>query len=108
MPEWLEKRKAVIVKVKKDARILTIDSLEDLIKLCDDYPGKVIDFLKTYRFIDWEKVSKNYDGVYLTEKGQMATRWSQPSLYGWDCESTLWFRDVFEKARLYNGELIRR
>lgn len=30
--------------------------------------------------------------MHLTSEGQWRTRMSSPSLYGWDCESTLFFR----------------
>jgi len=50
--------------------------------------------------MDWEEIAKHYDGVMLTEAGQVHTRYSRPlSLYGWDCESTVWFRDVFEGVK---------
>jgi len=50
--------------------------------------------------MDWERISKEYDAVMLTEDGQVHTRFSRPlSLYGWDCESTVWFRDVFESVK---------
>ena len=50
--------------------------------------------------MDWEQISKEYDAVMLTEEGEIITRFSTPlSLHGWDCESTLWFRDVFESVK---------
>ena len=40
--------------------------------------------------IDFEKMLElGYDAIYLTEKGQKETRFSTPSLYGWDCECVL-------------------
>ena len=39
---------------------------------------------------DFEKMlEQGYDAIYLTEKGQKETRFSTPSLYGWDCECVL-------------------
>ena len=39
---------------------------------------------------DFEKLIKlKYDAIYLTEKGEKETRFSDPSFYGWDCESVL-------------------
>ena len=34
-------------------------------------------------------VNLGYDAIFLTEKGQHETRFSEPSLYGWDCECVL-------------------
>jgi len=44
-----------------------------------------------FEAIDFEAmVEQGIDGIYLTEKGQIDTRWSHPrSLYGWDCETVL-------------------
>ena len=53
--------------------------------------------------LDWEQIAREYDGVRMTNKRQWTTRMPRDikdmnlSLYGWDCESTLWFRDVFSK-----------
>jgi hypothetical protein len=47
--------------------------------------------------IDFEKLSQNYDGIWLTEQGNGETHLSFPyNLYSWDCESILWFRWCFE------------
>jgi hypothetical protein len=74
------------------ARIAHIDTYSDLAALVAAYPGPGVDT----RFPDWEAVSRDYDAVHLTDAGQWATRLSHPhDLYGWDCESTLWFRWCF-------------
>lgn len=94
---------------RPQARIYTVDDRDDLIKLVNAYPGtssvrnghearltKTLDLFG--RFPDWEAVSKDYDGVHLTSRGQGATRSpieGAPNLSGWDCESTLWFRWAF-------------
>jgi len=50
--------------------------------------------------IDFEKLSQAYDGIWLTEQGNAATRLSFPyNLYSWDCESILWFRWCFERVK---------
>ena len=42
------------------------------------------------RFIDFELLSKKYDGIFLTGKGEAKTRLiDKYSLYGWDCECLL-------------------
>ena len=67
--------------------IYTIDSLQDLIDLQETYPNN--------DQVDWVAVSKNYDAVHLTKRGQKRTALSTPDLYGWDVESTVWFKQKF-------------
>lgn len=74
------------------AKILTINSLKDLISL----PTENLVDAKGWTRISWgisldfEKIAKKYDAIHLTCSGQYATRFSSPlSLYGWDCESVL-------------------
>lgn len=108
MPEWIVDMHAFLLTVSPTARVYTIDSLGDLVSLVSKYPLKTdIPQLKQFEWIDWEAVSRDYDGVYLTDEGQWATRFSTPSLYGWDSESTLWFRNVFTKVVPYEGVLVR-
>ncbi len=86
------------------ARVYTIDTLEDLLRLCDRFPA-VCDHPRDCAplrrdladvWLGWRRVAEVYDAVHLTEKGQWRTRLSMPTnLYGWDCESTLWFRWAF-------------
>ena len=90
---------------KHDARIFTIDSYKDLERLMDQY--RIKSKLKFANFyarranysIDFEKMAQDYDGIHLTRKGQILTKKSYPyNLDGWDVESTIWFRWVFDKA----------
>ena len=90
-PDWI-KGIAHLFTIKPTVRIYTINSLDDL-KAC---PCQKTDTRTIYgRFetrIDFEKMAEFYDGIHLTEEGQWKTRMSEPNLYGWDCESTLWLR----------------
>jgi len=108
-PGWLV-GKYYIVYPKKEAKIFRINSYKDLSYLFENYPLTEHEFLdlmpKYTKFIDWVKVSKDFDAVHMTEKGELIARGNCTfflqdgySLYGWDCESTLWFRDVFEKIK---------
>jgi len=67
---------------------ITINSQADLSQL-PWYPP--VAGLNLMEAIDFEKLAAGgVDGVYLTEQGQWATRFSHPrSLYGWECESIL-------------------
>lgn len=80
-----------------DARVYEIDSYSDLATLCKRhghrYDSKGLDYTKP----NWSSISEEYDAVHLTARGETATRLSLPlDLYGWDCESTLWFRWKFD------------
>lgn len=81
-----------------DAQVYVVDCMADLETLwkCHKLPPLVAG---SFPRINWRAVARAYDGVRLTEKGQWATRLTQPlSMYGWDCESTFWFRWFFEKV----------
>jgi hypothetical protein len=66
-------------------KVLIIDSLKDM--------EDKIPFINLKEYIhicniDFERLSKEYDAILLTENGEKETRFSIPkSLYGWDCES---------------------
>lgn len=86
-----------ILKPKKDAKILIIDSFDDLWSLYVKFSFENLEKFKG--FLDYEAISKSYDAINLTKKGEIETRFSpEISLYGWDCESTLWFRWVFDSV----------
>ena len=99
---------ACVFEFKKDARVFIIDSQPDLMKLFQivgDYTPVELDFeLTRMKTLDFEKASKLYDVIYLTERGQLTTRLpiENPSynLYGWDCESCVVLNfDVIAKQR---------
>jgi hypothetical protein len=109
--EDVSKKPIYLLTVKPTARLYTIDSYKDLKRLIEKYPFVVqarrFDSF-TQTFPDWEAISKDYDGVHMTSKGQGETRLSRPySLYGWDVESTLWFRNVFDKVIPFKGKVRR-
>ncbi len=45
--------------------------------------------------LDFEKLARDFDGIWLTAEGQWDTRMTSPNLYGWDVECVLFFRWVF-------------
>ncbi len=64
--------------------IFVIDGLNDLRKM------SFVSESYRLKYPDYEElVSRGYDAIHLTVKGQDATRFSKPDLYGWDCESVL-------------------
>ncbi|KRT93078.1 hypothetical protein AB447_203860 [Bacillus glycinifermentans] len=88
-----------------DARVYTVSTLADLLWLHEKYEQKnagVPDFIKS---LDFEKMTDDFDAIHLTKEGQQQTRHSRPvNLWGWDSESTHWFRWCFEKVE-YIGKV---
>jgi hypothetical protein len=67
-----------------NGNILIIDSYDDLLQL----PFYSVKDYCCLKYPDFEKLSKKYDAILLTVKGEHETRLSSPkNLYGWDCES---------------------
>lgn len=88
-----------------DARIYEINIEEDLQYLVPKYintdclDSDFPQFMKnSFAILDYEKMKNDYDGIHLTELGQIATRFTIPSLYGWDVECTLWLNPAWEKV----------
>lgn|ERR1035437_4124260 len=68
------------------AKILLIDSLDDLIAL----PKVTFSIGDSYKeqYPDFKLLATLCDAIWLTEEGQRDTHLSHPyNLYGWDCES---------------------
>ena len=87
MPNWT-KNYGVVFELKDDTIIYTINTYEDLEKLYNKYP-KESNLLGFSKLIDFEKASKDYDVIFLTNEGQWATRFGDINLYGWDIECIL-------------------
>lgn len=94
MPGWVCTNNFLLT-VDPNAKVYVINSLDDLEQLLAMYPYS--GFMSEYfSYVDWAAMANaGWDGVQVTEAGQRATRYSNPGLYGWDCESTAWFRWVF-------------
>lgn len=95
-----------LLDVEDDAIVYEINTPEDLQKLCDTLERAgcpdILEQLNCASCLDWENISKVFDGVRLTEQGQWNTRLSQPNFNGWDSESTVWFRNKFKKREKFN------
>lgn len=100
----------VIFELKENTKIYTIDKLEDLEILYNKYKAKDINNAFNNKRLDFEKISKEYDALYLTVKGQIETRFgmdwfSSLNLYGWDCETMLVFNfDCIENQQYVDLE----
>lgn len=83
------------------ARLLLIDSQAHLAAIIDRYPAAQNPHIHRAGYPDWPAMAADWDGVYLTDQGQWATRLPDtgPDLYGWDMESCLWLRPAYTVGR---------
>jgi hypothetical protein len=84
----------------KPARILIIDTHQDLVDAIQDYHFVGSEPRSYYAedYLDFEEIAEDYDAVHLTDRGQWKTRRTRPGLYGWDLESTVWLRWMFSEV----------
>lgn len=88
------------------ARIVLIDSLQDLIALVRRYPNppEASPYDDSHLFPDWPRVAADWDAVYLTEDGARATAAEDPAeataphLDGWDRAAVLWLNPTYSVA----------
>ena len=101
----LEKlNEGIIFELEDYANIFVVDSYEDLLELSKKYSYEKEGFkIISRKLIDFEKMSKDYDGLFLTERGESQTRYtSKVNFYGWDCSSLLLFNiDVIKNQEKY-------
>jgi hypothetical protein len=67
-------------------KTLVVDGADDLCKI-----PWVVNSSFTVIVPDFKRMSLEYDAIHLTKNGLAETRFSQPDLYGWDCECVLIF-----------------
>lgn len=89
-------------KVKDNADIYVINSAEDLTSLLDVY-GYLEDPRYRKYLVDYNKMSRDYDGIFLTDKGNwechsyIEYKNGFTDLNAWDCESiVVWNPNVIE------------
>lgn len=77
----------------KTENLLCINSYEDMENKMIK-PGFIYLKCRTIQYVDFERISQQYDGIWLTVKGEQETRYSRPyCLYAWDCETVLLFNE---------------
>jgi hypothetical protein len=100
-----------LIEVNKDANLYVVDTVEDMNYLFDTYGYFPFEGTKL-EYIDFLLMAKDFDGLHLTEHGQAVTRHpnflaqtgndilnGMRSFYGWDVESTHFFRNVFDDIK---------
>jgi hypothetical protein len=120
MPEWAADCTAAIFEVRESTRLVRIDHSRVYYRLCGSCPRTDLpDFVQEMgeRYLDWQEVARYWDAVHLVDdigRGcwHDTGRGYAPELYGWDCESTAWFRPaesllLREVVPVKEGRLVR-
>ena len=86
------------------ARVLVVDTQNDLIRIVDAYPASYGLHLSCIddRYPDWPALAANgWDALYLTDNGQWETRLPPhgPNLYTWDVATVFWLRPAYTVGR---------
>lgn len=90
----LERKKATQgILLEPGGKVYHLDDQSDYDRLFAKFPRKG---MFDEDFIDWEAVSRAYDGVHISRQGirnlaSLGSTNNDPPLYGWDVESTVWF-----------------
>lgn len=89
-----------ILEPENPVDLLVIDDARDLYSALAEYErDDVPEFVgRVFSPFDWDALADDFDGFRVSERGQIATRFSTPGLYGWDAESTVWFRWAFSSV----------
>jgi len=110
-------KRVFIVKPKDDAKLYEVNSIEDWYNLFEKYTSYIVELDRNFPptklgYIDFELLSKDFDGLRISNKGlsdimkynQMARYYKDDMpkipIDEWDVESTLWFRNVFDKISI--------
>lgn len=88
-----------------DAIVYEVNDAADLDALVAKYGAEPEHSFRSglFPYLDFDAFAADgYSGVHLTDDGQWATRhrreYDEWSLYGWDCECTLWVRWPFRSV----------
>jgi len=104
-----------IITLKENARVLKIDTRQDLYNVKETIIINAGPYAR--KMLDFELLAKNYDAIWLTENGQIETRFpayydnistrdenAAFDLYGWDCESVL----ILNKEVILQYEMLNK
>lgn len=103
--------KAWALEIDEEAKVFVIDSKDDT-KQLDELGCLFVNEIGNKQ-IDFEKLAGIFDGVHFTENAR-GEDWLSISLhgsdecvdlYGWDVESTVWFRWMFKNIEELEGVL---
>ena len=86
MPQWVG-HSGFLYDVSPSARILTINSDRDAMRVANKYGMNTTDIMDLFMYMPWKKIAKDYDAIHHVP----ANRGADLFMHGWDVESTAWF-----------------
>lgn len=96
-----------ILKIVNSPKILVINTKKDIKKIIKKFTSRTL--FSRYFYPDFEKISKFYNAIHLTENGLkiISNEFIYDNItgfFGYDCECTLWFTldfiEIVEKIPL--------
>jgi len=102
---------SIIFTLKDNAKIYIIDSYNDFLNIVEKYKIVYENIRINHEFVNFEEMSKDYDGIKLTKAGcnNTSSIFLNPNLNGWDCESILLFNlECIDTWRNYECKFIKK
>ena len=87
MPHWLSSH-GMLYDVDPAAKILTISSDKQAVKIAAQYGVKIKDVISRMTQMPWAAIGKDYDAIHYVPQGN---RFDNLLMGTWDVESTAWF-----------------
>jgi hypothetical protein len=86
MPQWVG-HSGFLYDVSPNARILTINSDRDAMRVANKYGMNTTDIMDLFMYMPWKKIAKDYDAIHHVPSNRGADLF----MHSWDVESTAWF-----------------
>jgi len=86
MPQWIG-HSGFLYDVSPSARILTINSDQDAMRVAKKYGMNTTDIMDLFMYMPWKKIAKDYDAIHHVPSNRGADLF----MHSWDVESTAWF-----------------
>ena len=86
MPQWIG-HSGFLYDVSPNARILTINSDQDAMRVANKYGMNTTDIMDLFMWMPWKKIAKDYDAIHHVP----SNRGADIFMHSWDVESTAWF-----------------
>ena len=86
MPQWVG-HSGFLYDVSPSARILTINSDRDAMRVANKYGMNTTDIMDLFMYMPWKKIAKDYDAIHHVPSNRGADLF----MHSWDVESTAWF-----------------
>lgn len=99
--------------VDGEPNLLVVDSPEAVNRTMERWslPDSLVPDLDDFalRTLDHESIcAAGYDGLWLTHEAESYCRWQmQMIMYGWDCETVLWYRWCFDRVEDASADVLQ-